>query len=231
MIAFFLSMPHVASWNGQWSGEGKIYARLRRDDQVPKEYVDQSFEYRWDDGWGASVEVRKVDSKEAAKIRRQSAGFYGYDWMIDSIIDHGKIITPEDFAENEGDDNQKFNLAIHRLTGCSAVDNYTAILHQHFELKGLIALIDANLLDVDTELYYGGPTINDIVKFMSKYDDILYILVASVKNKQFSFEQFYENRYNRHLAPTKAKEELDKIFKGVTVEKDWSNNDVYKFDQ
>lgn len=218
MIAFLLSMPHVASWNGEWSGEGKIYARLRRDNQVSKEYIDQSFEYRWDDGWGASVEVRKVDSKEAAKIRKHSAGFYGYDWMIDSIIDHGKIITPEDFVDNEGDDNQKFNLAVYRATGCHAADNYNAILHEHFDLNNLNDLIDKDLLDPNTELYYGGPTVDDLIRFMTKHKDILYILIASVKNGKFNFEKFYENPFRNVRSTAETNKELDTLLKDITKE-------------
>lgn len=229
MIAFLLSMPHVASWNGEWSGEGKIYARLRRDSQVPKEYIDQSFEYRWDDGWGASVEVRKVDSKEAAKIRKHSAGFYGYDWMIDSIIDHGKIITPEDFVDNEGDDNQKFNLAIYRATGCHAVDNYAAILHEHFSLNNLNSLIDNNLLDLNAELYCGGPTVDDLIRFMTKHKDILYILIASVKNGKFNFEKFYENSYSDVRSSIEANQELNNLLKDTTKEINTSGYEMYVF--
>lgn len=229
MIAFFLSMPHVASWNGEWSGEGKIYARLRRDSQVPKEYIDQSFEYRWDDGWGASVEVRKVDSKEAAKIRKHSAGFYGYDWMIDSIIDHGKIITPEDFVDNEGDDNQKFNLAVYRATGCHASDNYNVILHEHFNLNNLNDLINNNLLDPNTELYTGGPTVDDLIRFMTKHKDILYIIIASVKNGKFNFEKFYENSYSDVHSSIEANQELNNLLKDTTKEISTSGYEMYVF--
>lgn len=229
MIAFFLSMPHVASWNSEWSGEGKIYARLRRDNQVPKEYINQSFEYRWDDGWEASVEVKKVDSKEAANIRKKSAGFYGYDWMIDSIIDHGKIITPEDFVDNEGNDNQKFNLAIYRTTGCHAVDNYTAILHEHFSLNNLNDLIDKNLLDPNIELYSGGPTIDDLIRFMTKHRDILYILIASVKNGTFYFEKFYENPFRDAHSTVETNQELNTLLKDTTKEISTLGYEVYVF--
>ena len=50
--------------------------------------------YNFGDGWGANVSVRIV---EGAKSRNQaikgSKGFCGYDWMIDSILKHGKIIA------------------------------------------------------------------------------------------------------------------------------------------
>ncbi len=49
--------------------------------------------YYFGDGWGASVSVREVATSEAGKIERKSAGFCGYDWMIDSIIRHGEILV------------------------------------------------------------------------------------------------------------------------------------------
>ena len=138
--------------------------------------------------------------------------------MIDSIIDHGKIITPEDFVENEGDDNQKFNLDVYRITGCHAVDNYTAILHEHFDLNNLNDLIDKDLLDPNTELYGGGPTVDDLIRFMTKHKDILYILIASVKNNKFYFEEFYENPFRNVHSTAETNKELDTLLKDTTKE-------------
>lgn len=93
MIVFTLSMPTSGSWNGRWSGEDRVYARIFHNNDVPKDIIGKDFYYNWDDGWCACVSVTKVDSKEAAKIRKKSAGFCGYDWMIESIIKNGKIIA------------------------------------------------------------------------------------------------------------------------------------------
>ena len=97
MLVFNLSMPNAGSWNGKWSGEGRLYAKVRKLGKEKEVNLDgTSYRYRWDDGWCASVDVYKVDAKEANKIRRKSVGFYGYDWMINSIIEHGDIRLPED---------------------------------------------------------------------------------------------------------------------------------------
>ena len=96
MIIFTLSMPNRGSWNGRWSGEDRVYARIFRNNDVPKDIIGKDFYYNWDDGWCACVSVTKVDSKEAAKIRKKSAGFCGYDWMIRSIIKNGEIIVGEE---------------------------------------------------------------------------------------------------------------------------------------
>ena len=93
MIIFTLSMPTRGSWNGRWSGEDRVYARVFHNNDVPKDIIGKDFYYNWDDGWCACVSVTKVDSKEAAKIRKKSAGFCGYDWMIRSIIKNGEIIV------------------------------------------------------------------------------------------------------------------------------------------
>ena len=93
MIIFTLSMPTRGSWNGRWSGEDRVYARVFHNNDVPKDIIGKDFYYNWGDGWCAWVSVTKVDSKEAAKIRKKSAGFCGYDWMIRSIIKNGEIIV------------------------------------------------------------------------------------------------------------------------------------------
>lgn len=93
MIIFTLSMPNRGSWNGRQSGEDRVYARIFHNNDVPKDIIGKGFYYNWDDGWCACVSVTKIDSKEAAKIRKKSAGFCGYDWMIRSIIKNGEIVV------------------------------------------------------------------------------------------------------------------------------------------
>jgi len=95
-ICFELSMPNRGSWNGRWSGEKDLFAKVVNfsNSKAGKEKADEilksvSYYHRWDDGWGASVSVREVDGKEAAKIKKKSRGFCGYDWMIDNIRSHG----------------------------------------------------------------------------------------------------------------------------------------------
>ncbi len=93
LIEFLLSMPNAASWNGKWSGEGRYYSVVK---PVPKAKAlellkKDSYYYGWDDGWGASVSVEHVDSRQAQKARRKSVGFCGYEWMVKSIIEYGEI--------------------------------------------------------------------------------------------------------------------------------------------
>ena len=90
LLAFELTMPTVGSWNGTWSGEGRHYVRVHNVGKTSKAKPG-AYEYAFGDGWTARVTVRKVDSAEARKRRRKSAGFCGYDWMIAEIRELGRI--------------------------------------------------------------------------------------------------------------------------------------------
>ena len=98
MIVFELSMPNRGSWNNKWSGDNEIFVRCYDQRKVPKEYWNKSFYHSWDDGWTACVTTRQVSYKEAQKLKQKSKGFYGYDWMITSIIRYGKIIYQRDWV-------------------------------------------------------------------------------------------------------------------------------------
>lgn len=97
MVVFTLSMPGIGSWNVQWSGQGKVYARAYPNRMVPKEVIGKSFYHSWDDGWSACVDVEKMDYKDANKLMKNSSGFMGYDWMIESIIRCGDIRYRKDW--------------------------------------------------------------------------------------------------------------------------------------
>lgn len=92
IISFILSMPNNNAWNGKWSGEDRCYAkvinlgRTKKAEKLGTEILEKGyFYYNFGDGWGAGVTAKEVDAKEAAKIRKKSVGFCGYEWMIDSI--------------------------------------------------------------------------------------------------------------------------------------------------
>ncbi|SNS21371.1 hypothetical protein SAMN05446037_100653 [Anaerovirgula multivorans] len=104
LMVFELSMPHVGSWNGKWTGEDNYYAKVFNFKQRygtsknARELFDKilsngSYCYSFGDGWGMSISVRQIDSKEATKLRKKTKGFCGYDWAIESILQHQKITT------------------------------------------------------------------------------------------------------------------------------------------
>lgn len=98
-IAFFLSMPSCPSWDGRWSGEGRKYVLVKKYTTTKgiadaQQMVEKgSYWYSWSDGWGAEVSVKEVDAKEARALKKESQGFSGYDWMVDSICSYGKIMN------------------------------------------------------------------------------------------------------------------------------------------
>ena len=99
-IIFELTMPNVGSWNGRWTGENDKYTVLKKISKTylkgaphRKEILDAlennksiSYYYSFGDGWGAQVTVRNPEYRE-----RPTNRFCGYEWMIESIIDKGKI--------------------------------------------------------------------------------------------------------------------------------------------
>lgn len=98
-LLFELTMPGVASWNGRWSGEEKRYLLCKSFTAIKgKAKAEEilkigSFGYHWPDGWRARVEVTKIESRDKRKFTKLSAGFCGYNWMVDSIIKNLAIKT------------------------------------------------------------------------------------------------------------------------------------------
>lgn len=106
IVSFELTMPNVGSWNGKWTGADRRYYHIRKfhDKEIKKDYPHlakvlakgrDSWYYNFGDGWGANVSAEIVDSKQANIRRKVSAGFCGYEWMIDSILKRGKITTED----------------------------------------------------------------------------------------------------------------------------------------
>ena len=93
MIIFKLSMPHANSWNGKWSGEKDVHIITKPDKYVPKDIIDKNYYYDFGDGWGACIDVIKMNgrSKEYKQMIKNNKGFCGYDWMVNSIINNNEI--------------------------------------------------------------------------------------------------------------------------------------------
>lgn len=102
-MIFILEMPGVNSWNGRWSGAGKLYALIRNVSKKKALELDsKSFGYNFGDGWHASVRCHiPRDSIDTRQARKNSQGFCGYDWMVDSIIHDGVIYGPTQPKPND----------------------------------------------------------------------------------------------------------------------------------
>ena len=101
ILSFELTMPNVGSWNRQWTGQSSKYYRHRKASKQESEKIldgkeRQSWYYNFGDGWGASVSVVQVSASEKNKRERISAGFSGYEWMIDEILKHGRILKRQE---------------------------------------------------------------------------------------------------------------------------------------
>ena len=100
IIAFTLSMPCNNSWNGKWSGDERLHVKTVKVHGKLAAFLSglmsqkNYFSYSFGDGWVAAVSLKEVDAAEAKKLNAKSAGFCGYDWMIDSILADGDIYGP-----------------------------------------------------------------------------------------------------------------------------------------
>jgi hypothetical protein len=100
---FILTMPSNNAWNGKWTGEGRLFCivkRYQKNSPILKN-VDKSncHYYDFGDGWGAFVKIERIDADKAKLYRKKSKGFYGYDWMVNEIEEHGRILSR---TEREG---------------------------------------------------------------------------------------------------------------------------------
>lgn len=98
MIAFTLFMPGVGSWNDRWSSADCLFVKVigggrsqRAIARTAEILANSPYYYDFGDGWAVSVSVREVDAREARSLRKRSAGFCGYDWMIAEILSEGRI--------------------------------------------------------------------------------------------------------------------------------------------
>ena len=93
-IVFKLSMPSNNSWNNKWSGEGDVYAykvKLKNSD-FHKLDINSSYSYNFGDGWVVRISVQVFDKAKDANLKmKNSKGFCGYEWMIDSILKYNEI--------------------------------------------------------------------------------------------------------------------------------------------
>lgn len=103
-VSFELTMPNNNAWNGKWTGASKKYyytysARTSEQKKAVNDLLASkstaNFYYNFGDGWGANVQMEIVDDKESRRRTKISAGFCGYNWMIWSILKHGKILAHE----------------------------------------------------------------------------------------------------------------------------------------
>jgi hypothetical protein len=87
-VEFRLTMPNPPSWNGKWSGDDRKHAVVRtlKDDVAKRVLAGESYDHHFGDGWVAHIEVRQMAPCER---KGKSAGFSGYEWMIDNIVAHG----------------------------------------------------------------------------------------------------------------------------------------------
>ena len=87
IVRFELTMPNVGSYNGVDTGsKSGCYIFKNLPKSVANDLNGKSFHYDFGDGWAANV-------KCSLAKRSKTKGFRGYNWMVDEILKHGKILT------------------------------------------------------------------------------------------------------------------------------------------
>lgn len=79
------------TWNGKHNLKGGYYMveKLQKKNNVE----EGCYHYNFGDGWALNIEVSYISKYDANKYRKESNGFRGYGWMVESIKNHGKIIS------------------------------------------------------------------------------------------------------------------------------------------
>ena len=93
-VVFSLTMPKNNAWNNKWSGDNETHAIILDKNKIPnvdKLIKTSSFSYDFGDGWIAEIKVSLINNYEASLIKKNNQGFFGYDWMVQSIISNGEI--------------------------------------------------------------------------------------------------------------------------------------------
>lgn len=103
-LLFELTMPNVGSWDGKWSGANRRHLLIRKLSNTKKNLeratkLVGNYHYSWSDGWGANVQCTVIEPKCARYFRKLSDGFCGYDWMVDSILERGKILADHEITD------------------------------------------------------------------------------------------------------------------------------------
>ena len=102
VLLFEYGHSRVGSWNGKWSGEGSVFAKEVLRTKERKQHLESlgidckkgakhKFTHDFGDGWVAEINMTVGNKKDFKQIMNASQGFMGYEWIIDSILKHGKV--------------------------------------------------------------------------------------------------------------------------------------------
>lgn len=106
-LLFEYGHTNIGSWDRKWPGEGRVYAKSKKIYKEQEEFLaskgismkigeQTTFIHNFEDGWTAKVTVTVGRASDFADILKRSEGFLGYDWMIDNILEHGRILTQKE---------------------------------------------------------------------------------------------------------------------------------------
>lgn len=103
VLLFEYGHSKINTWNGRWAGEDNVFAkevflstskreRLKELGFDLRRGAKKTFTHDFGDGWVAKITMTVGAKKDFEEIMKHSEGFMGYEWIIDSILKHGKIV-------------------------------------------------------------------------------------------------------------------------------------------
>lgn len=100
VLSFELKVSKCPKFSGHWAGEDKRYVRTKDIHPATVKKILNGekvrlFPHATEDGWEFNIEVQHVNSIRKKELRQFFRnGFFGFEYMIDNIIDHQSCEKP-----------------------------------------------------------------------------------------------------------------------------------------
>lgn len=219
MVVFYVNAPYKNT-NGTLAGGEYIIPIFRKESDVNKDCIGKIFTYT-QDFYGQShlfrVRIEIVSAEKVKELKKLNLATYRYDWIVDSIIEHGRIIMPKDFAAQEGSDTQKITAKIYEITASGTPNKeFTVIKDMRVHNRIMKNLISAGFINESDEIYSGGPTVAKMLAFMDKnhvWDGGPYLHIDVIDGKVI-----YTSIHTNEITP-EEEAILDNMLKGCTKDK------------
>lgn len=229
MVVFYINAPFKNN-NGTLAGGEYVIPIFRKESAVNKDYIDKIFTYTqkfYNQSHTFRVKVEIVSTEKVKELKKLNLATYQYDWIVDSIVEHGKIIMPKDFAAQEGTDAQKITAKIYKIVNSGTPNKeFTTIKDMRIHNYKLQELINAGLISESDEIYSGGPTVAKMLTFMNKnhvWDGGPYLHV-DFNNGKFIYTSIHTNE----ITPDEEAV-LDNMLPGCTKDKYRSDGGQWYF--
>ena len=104
---------------------------------------------------------------------------------------------------------QKYILNLCQIVGCfNHNKDFTYLRDIRINYHDLEVLLENKIVSETDELYSGGPTISDMLKFMTKYKNEIYVIDAEASNMSIQYKSISKNPFDT-IKESESINELD----------------------